>query len=172
MIFGSLFRKAQATVETTVDNAIGLVVNRIIVTVPFVVATGFATSALHSWLLTRCQPAIADMAIAGLYVLAGLVAMVALNIRAPRQSPVEPEIAAERAAEEPSPETLSGADRELILAALSSFAPVVAPMVLRNLVRNLPLLLLLLAAAFVMTRSIGSEADPQAEANAQAPPPA
>ena len=46
-MFGSLFRKAQATV----DNAIGQLVRTVLIALPFVVAMGFATAAATSWLV-------------------------------------------------------------------------------------------------------------------------
>ena len=82
--------------------------------------------------------------------------------------------AAATAGEEPLPEALAGSedataskpldapDRELLMAAFTSAAPIAVPALLRTIIRNLPLVLAILSALFVLTRP--SEQSAEADA--------
>lgn len=149
-MFGVLFRQAQATV----DNAIAHVVNRLIIVVPLVVSAGFATAALSSWLTRHLGPEMANLSIAGGY--AGLAAIAALAVSrageaAETGAKPAPTLENEGAAEARSAEAAGqSADRELLATALSSAAPLALPVLVRLLLRNLPLVLLALVGAFFM----------------------
>lgn len=163
-MFAALMNRAQATV----DNAIGQVVNRAIIAIPFLVAAAFATAALAFRLVREFGPETANLMLAGLFLVMGLISAVVFRSR-PASAPV---------AEEPLPEALAGSeeaqsssvpldapDRELLLAALTSAAPMALPALIRTILRNLPLVLAILSALFVLTRP---NAEP-AEADATAP---
>lgn len=149
-MFAALMNRAQATV----DNAIGQVVNRAIVAIPFILAGAFATAALAFRLVREFGPETANLILAGLFLVLGLIGAVVFRSR--------PAVVS---AEEPLPEALSGSeeaktsnipldapDRELLMAAFTSAAPIAVPALLRTIMRNLPLVLAILSALFVLTR--------------------
>lgn len=160
-MFNALLHRAQATV----DKAIGQAVNRVIVAVPLVVAMGFATAALTERLTTMWGTELGYLAVAGLYAVVTLIA--AAIVMTPREvvntganGEAETAAAAEATSEagaNADEAPMSDVDRELMTAALTSVAPVAAPALLRLVMRNLPILLALAAALFIMTRPQPSE---------------
>lgn len=165
-MFGSLIRKAQVTV----DNAIGQLVNRVVIAVPFLVAAGFATAALSIWLTDRYGAQTSNLIMAAGFGVIGLIAALSLRSGAAMdgadEAPVattangeavaatDPDVAAEG--------QFSEVDRDLILSALTAAVPVALPLVLRNVLRNLPLVLVVVIAGFVVSRitsAAGTEAD-------------
>lgn len=158
-MFGSLIKRAQITI----DSAIGQLVSRAIVTVPFVVALGFLTAALSIRLTREYGAETANIILGTAYALVGLVAFVMTR---PQLAPASignesDESQADmpneaQAAIEPD---LSQADRELLVAALTSAAPIALPSVIRAILRNFPLILAILAAVFVLTQSPDAETD-------------
>ncbi len=74
-MFAALFNRAQATV----DNAIGQAINRAIVAVPFVIAGAFATAALTIRLTRILGDEYGYLAIAGIFVIVGLVAALVMQ---------------------------------------------------------------------------------------------
>lgn len=155
-MFGMLFRRAQATV----DRAIEGVVNRAIVAIPFLVAAGFITAALTIRLNREFGPETGAMILAGGFAAIGLVAALIVHVR--KEAPAEngetpegapaadPEVAAADAETD-----LTGADRELLMAALTSAAPIAVPALVRTIGRNLPLVAAVAAAAFIISRDNG-----------------
>lgn len=163
-MFAALMNRAQATV----DNAIGQVFNRALIAIPFILAGAFATAALAFRLVREFGPETANLMLAGLFLVLGLIGAAVFRTR--------PAVAT--AAEEPLPEALAGSeeaahaskpldapDRELLLAAFTSAAPIAVPALLRTIIRNLPLVLAILSALFVLTRP----SEQSAEADAPAP---
>lgn len=156
-MFGFIFRRAQATV----DNAIGQVVNGFLVAVPLFVAAGFGTAALLRYLDRTYGTDAAYLILACGFGVIGLVALLAMNARS-RNAPADAgtEDGAEETADDTSSEPLAGlskADRDLLTSALGAAGPYALPGLLRLVLRNLPLILAVLAAAFVMTRPDASE---------------
>jgi hypothetical protein len=151
-MFGSLFRRAQATV----DNAIDSVVNRAIVTIPFLVAAGFGTAALAMRLNREFGAETGSVILAFGFVGVGLLAALIVHGRRSRPAEVVEEAAesAERTAEAATEPGISDVDRELVMAALTTAAPLALPAILRALGRNLPLVAAIAAAGFVMTRDL------------------
>ena len=149
-MFGSLFRRAQATV----DNAIDHVVNRVLVAIPFIVAAGFGTAALSMRLNREFGAEMGSLILAGGFVAVGLV--VALIVRSRMDHPAEPTAedaeTVDRNAEQVADPGLPNVDRELLMAALTTAAPIALPSVFRALLRNLPLVAAIAAAGFVLTR--------------------
>lgn len=149
-MFGMLFRRAQATVDRAVDS----LVHRIIIATPFVIAGGFATIALALRLNREFGPETGSLILAGGFVALGLVA--ALALRTHSEAPPEGDGAAEETSASATAGSegpdISGTDRELIMAALTSAAPIAIPAVVRTIGRNLPLVAAVAAAAFIISR--------------------
>jgi hypothetical protein len=153
-MFGMLFRRAQATVDRAIDG----LVSRAIVAIPFLIAAGFGTAALTIRLNREFGPETGSLILAGAFAALGLI--VALVVRARSESPAEAQGAAETApAAEPEAAAeagdgagLAGADRELIMAALTSAVPMAIPAVVRTIGRNLPLVAAMAAAVLIIAR--------------------
>lgn len=151
-MFGFLFRRAQATVDRAVDH----IVHRLLIAIPFLIAGGFGTAALAIRLNREFGPETTSLIMAGGFAVLGLV--VALIIRARSEAPAESEAAAEEPAAQTSAAAgvegpdLSSTDRDLIMAALTSAAPIAIPAVVRTIGRNLPLVAAVAAAAFIISR--------------------
>ncbi len=156
-MFASLFKKAQATV----DNAVSQVVNRLVVVVPFVVALGFATAAAFNWLSESYGTQVASLLLALGYAAIG--GILALSIYPTSSddgqsttslSSISDDAPASRDADaDGAGDGMDGLDQELLMKTLASAAPVAVPVILRNVVRNLPILLAVASAAFVLSRA-------------------
>jgi NhaP-type Na+/H+ or K+/H+ antiporter len=151
---GFLYRKAQATV----DNAIAQLVWSLLVIVPVAVALGFATAAVAEYLHRVYEPVIANLIMAGIFLaLAGLAAA-GYALRKPETVASEEAKAQEQAARHAEDDTaaalpfFSDADREMLLSALAAAAPFAVRPLLTTAFRNLPIVLLVAAVAFIMTR--------------------
>lgn len=151
-MFQALFRRAQATVEITIEHA----VVRMIMVVPFLIAGGFGAAALAHRLNAEFGPEVGNMIMAALFIVIGLVTVAVMSIRNP---PVTTQTAADTKPLDDHPVEPAAAsagitdtDRELIAAALASLAPVAVPQILRMVVKNLPLLAAVGAAVFLVTR--------------------
>lgn len=155
-MLGSLFRRAQATV----DNAIDHLVNRALVAIPFLIAAGFGTAALSMRLNREFGAEIGSLILAGGFIVVGL--LVALIVHSRTSKPVEAATetaeTAERNAEEAADPALANVDRELLMAALTTAAPIALPGLLRALLRNLPIVAAVAAAAFIISRSNETDA--------------
>lgn len=150
-MFQSLFRRAEVAIEHTV----GHVVTRVLIAVPFLIAAGFGTAALSLRLNRKFDVETSNLIMAGLFLLVGFACAI---IFALKPSPAKRGgTAADAEAEPAQPEqasnsTFSDTDRELLIAALTSAAPIALPKVARMVMRNLPVLVAIGAAIFVMTR--------------------
>lgn len=152
-MLGMLFRRAQATV----DHAVGQVLIRTIVAIPFIIAAGFGTAALSMRLNREYGAETGSLILAVGFVALGLLTALVVYLR----SSEAPNASEEPAADSASPETgansdqtesFSTVDRELLTAALTSAAPLAMPALMRMLLRNLPLLAAVAAAVFVVSR--------------------
>jgi hypothetical protein len=157
-MFQAVIRRAQDAVDRTIDQAI----NRTVMLVPFVIAGGFGTAALTYLLNDAFGPQVGYLLMAALFVIIGLITMAVAHSRPtssiPDDAEPQPAEAAPAAAEHASAMALGDTDRELLVAALTSIAPVAMPEVLRLMVKNLPLLAVLGGALFVVTRPSGQSA--------------
>lgn len=154
-MFGSLFRRAQATV----DNAIGQVVNRAIVAIPFLVAAGFGTAAVAMRLNRELGPETGSLVLAGAFGVIGLLTALVVHLR--REKPAalidEPtDMPSAEAAGVTEEVKSADFDRELVMAALTSAAPIAIPGLLRTVGSNLPLVAAIAAAAFFIVRDNGT----------------
>ncbi len=152
-MFGMLFKRAQATVDRAIDG----LVNRAIVAIPFLVAAGFGTAALALRLNREYGPETGSLILAGGFAFLGLLA--ALVMRGRSEAAPQGEEATEpapgpgaTAADTAEAPDLAGADRELMMAALTSAAPIAIPALVRTIGRNLPLVAAVAAAAFIISR--------------------
>jgi hypothetical protein len=155
-MFASLIHRAQSAV----DNAVEHVVNRTIVAVPFLVAAGFATAAAYLQLETIYGAMTATLVMASAYAVIGVLAFLIVGppgTAKQDQTDGAPDSAsAERSSEQttaPSAPTMSQADKDLLFAALTSAAPVALPAMVRLVLRNLPIVVAILAALFLLTRT-------------------
>ena len=155
--FGFLYRKAQATV----DNAIAQLVWGLLMVVPLLVALGFTTAAGSNYLHRHYEPEIANLILAGVFFAISAVIAITYAVRKPETAASEEAKAQEEADKQAASDSaddsplsaFSTADRDILLAALTSAAPYAIRPVLTAAFRNLPLLLVLAVAAFVMSRS-------------------
>lgn len=160
-MFGHLFRRAQATV----DNAIGMAISRALVAIPFLVAAAFGVAALSVRLNRHYDPEIANLILAGLFTVVGAITALLVYGRSPAETPVAAETSIAAAASEApaaaEPLKLSAEDKDLLVAALSTAAPMALPGLLQLIWRNLPLLLAVGVALFTLLRATGAaESEP------------
>jgi hypothetical protein len=150
-MLGSIFRRAQATVDSAIDHA----VNRALVAIPFIVAAGFGTAALSMRLNREFGAETGSLILAGGFIVVGLI--VAMIVHSRSANPAEPVTeAAEtagRAADQAADPAMANVDRELLMAALTTAAPLALPALLRAVGRNLPILAAVAAAGFIMSRN-------------------
>lgn len=164
--FGFLFRKAQATV----DNAIAQLVWGLLIAVPLLVALGYATAAISTYLHRQYEPEIADLIVAGSYAAIAAVMGIVYVVRNPiTQAPQEN--AEDSAATEPLATTeespfssLGAAEREMLLTGLLTAAPMAIRPLMTALFRNLPIVLAIAVAGFILTRAASGSADMQPSA--------
>ena len=154
-MFGRLFREAQSSIDT----ALTQFVTKVLVSIPFGVAAVFSTIVLRRWLIVQYGADTADLALASGFAILGLIGVLSVNSGRSRERASSNEPKAEEAGT-PSPslapaseQPFSETDRELLLAALTTAMPVALPTIVRNLLKNLPLVIVLASAAFVATRS-------------------
>lgn len=170
MIFGSVIRRAEHAVENIVDQTLA----RVIVAIPLLVAAGFATASASVFLNAKYGPELGHLIMASVFAAIGLVAAIVVSVKSngktDTQTAIEerstqaPGDAAEAQGDATTP--LTSSERELVNALLASAAPIAVPGLLRILLRNIPILLALLAAIFVMTRRTDDVGVPPAESAA------
>jgi len=150
-MLGSLFRRAQATVDNAIDHA----VNRALVVIPFLIAAGFGTAALAMRLNREFGAETGSLILAGGFVLLGLVVALIVHSRSSKTTEAAAEAAetVNREAEKAADPAMANVDRELLMAALTTAAPIALPGLLRAVLRNLPIVAAIAAAGFIMTRS-------------------
>jgi hypothetical protein len=159
-MFGMLFRRVHATVDRAVDD----LVNRAVVAIPFLIAGGFVTAAVTIRLNQEFGLEAGLLIVASAFALLGLI--VAVSVRNRSGGTAEETGAAndEVTAQEPksavtnTAEDLSKVDRELLMAAFTSAAPIAIPALVRTVGRNLPLIAAVAAAAFIIARDEGNSA--------------
>lgn len=160
-MFAALIKKAEATVEGAVNQAVG----RVIMVVPFVVAAGFALAALSFWLNRSLGPELGNLIIATMFCVIGAITVSIVKSK----SVVSPDAAAEPeeplgAADRRRP--MSEAERELLAAAVSTATPIALPHLVRLALRNLPLLAVVGAVLLVLGRASADDRQPNADVTA------
>lgn len=148
-MFGSVFKQARATIETSISD----VVDRAIVAVPFLIAAGFLTTALAAWLIRSYGLEVGALIVGVLFL---VVALVLHATFAAKREVVLEQVAAETegqgTAGAETAEMWSETEKDLVKAAVAASAPHAIPILMRLIVRNLPLIVGVLAALFIMTR--------------------
>ncbi|HVX36064.1 MAG TPA: hypothetical protein VHC71_07575 [Hyphomicrobium sp.] len=150
-MFAALFKRA----EQSVDTAIGDLGNRIIITIPFLVALGFAAASLTLYVNRIYGPELGTLIVAGAFCVLGFVVALVVKIRRRTASPSATTSADEAApAEEQSPAqgTQSIFDDDAVMAVVSSAAPIVVPAMVRTGLKNWPILLAAAAGLYVASR--------------------
>ena len=143
-----MFQEITNRAQRAVDTLVSKYVTRLAVAVPFVVALGFGTAAASVKLTDMYGSMIANAVLSGVFAVFGLLTAAAIAVNQP-----VPELITEPAGavhHEPAPRSESEpllANADAILAAIAAIGPTALPMVLRLLLRNLPLVL----GVFVLT---------------------
>lgn len=149
-MFQGLLRRAERSVNQVIARAL----ERALVAVPLLVAAGFATAAVTLKLVELYGSVIAYGLMAAIFAVIGLVAMAVVGMGTSEQpaedtpsgtendQPSQAEGLIDNAADLLTPEVRSF---------LGSVAPTALPVALRGVTRNLPLILMLAAAAYVIS---------------------
>lgn len=164
-----MFQRILHRAESAIESSIGSVIAKGLAVVPFLIAAGFAAAALSQYLTPRYGPEGANLILAALFAGVGVVAMIAVAYKYPQKH--EAEQAADKKASagaETGGAKLGDADKELIYSALTALAPMALPRVAGLVVRNLPIIAAVVAAAYLATRA----SDGDGGQRATAPPPA
>lgn len=166
-MFEAIIHRAQAGISKTVDHMLG----KAVAIAPFVIALAFAVAALASWLYREVGIEAGNLIMAVIFAVIGLIVYAYVSFSGPEslaegeevaEMAVSPERPAEAAAS-----AWSDTEKEMAAAAFSAVAPAAAPMILKLVLRNLPLVLAILAIVLVMTRpapAADATQDPSTEA--------
>lgn len=163
MILGSLFRRAENAVENILDQALA----RIMVAVPLLVAAGFATAAASGYLNARYGAEAGNLIMAAGFSVLALFVGGYVAARSSQQANGASEAQSDAASSETSSasgsdpqqaQAFSESERELFNSVLASAAPLALPGLLRLLLRNIPLLLALAIAGYVLSRQLEAPA--------------
>lgn len=161
MIFQSVIRRAETAIENMVDQALA----RVMVALPLLVAAGFATAALSTYLNARYGAQNGHLIMAGAFAGIGLLAMLYVSFMGSSNSVSDTDTDAanqeNQSSHDASGDATSGAfseaERELMTSVLTTAAPIAVPGLVRTLIRNLPLVILILIVGFILTRVASSE---------------
>jgi hypothetical protein len=145
-VFRGLIRDAKAAAGAVIVKYVA----RASVAVPFLIAAGFATAAITAMLVERYGAQVAYWLVAGAFTLIGAVAMLVVTVKEQ-----EEEVAEAEAVAADTPEVAKEVAMQAPLALLSALlaspmGPTSAFGIARLLGRNLPLVLLLLVAGFLL----------------------
>ncbi|AGK56690.1 hypothetical protein HYPDE_25028 [Hyphomicrobium denitrificans 1NES1] len=162
-MFAALFKRA----EQSVDSAIGDLGNRIAITIPFLVALGFAAASLTIYVNRVYGPELGTLIVAGAFCALGFVVALVVKARSRQANTSEATSTNETApAEEQAATTGTQSifDDEAVMAVVSSAAPIVIPAMVRTGLKNWPILLAAAAGLYVASRpepnSAGTQQDP------------
>jgi Na+-transporting methylmalonyl-CoA/oxaloacetate decarboxylase gamma subunit len=167
-MFQGLFRRA----ERSIDQAVSRIVARAMVVAPLLVAAGFATTAVTVKLVELYGSVVAYGIMAAVFAAISLITMALVGVG--NSAPAAEVKAAEEKLEDsasPQKDESSGVEDLLtpeMRSVFASAAPIALPGMLRLVGRNLPLLLILAVAAFIISRFGDSSDDPEASAEEKA----
>lgn len=156
----AFIQRAQQGVDRAVDHAIA----KVVVVVPFLGAAGFGTAAVYMWLARNLGAEHATLVLAAGFLLLGIISVFATRLFMAHAG-AEPaaQDATETADVSAEGQTMSSSwsesDKELLIASLTTVAPMALPAMVRMLVKNLPLVAAVLAAIFVMTSDSAEQDD-------------
>lgn len=153
-MFGSILQQAKVTIRSSISEA----VDRALVAVPFLIAGGFLTTALAAYLIRNYGLEIGALIVGVLFLLIGLIVSLAFK-SSTSTAGAEPEAAAETSASSGAQsdsaaheQWWSEAERDVVKAAAAAAVPYTVPVLMRLVLRNLPLIAAVAAALFVLTR--------------------
>jgi hypothetical protein len=161
-MFQSIIRRAESAIDRSIDHAI----SRAVMVVPFVIAGGFATAALSQRLTLEFGPETGYWLMAGVFTVLGALTAAIVLARSPaakgeaEPGEEQPSEAAATADEQSILPEFGEAEREMVMSALTTMAPIALPAVLRMLVKNLPIIAVLAAALFVAMRQSAEPVEP------------
>lgn len=165
-MFAALFKRA----EESVDSAIGDLGNRIIITIPFLVALGFGAASLSLYTSRIYGAEIGNLIVAAAFTVLGFIIALIVRLRRRRTDVADASVKEEAAsAEEKAPEAgmQSLFDDDAVMAVVSSAAPIVVPAMIRTGLKNWPILLAAAAGLYVVSRpnpiSTGNGPDPSTQ---------
>jgi len=162
MLFQSVLRRAEAAIENLLDQALA----RVLVALPLLVAAGFATAALSTYVNAKYGVQTGQLIMAGGFAALSLLAMLYVSVVGPATTESGEALTASddsgtaeggQSDDSAAVRAFGDAERELLTTMLASAAPVAVPGILRTLIRNLPLVILILIVAFILSRSSPSE---------------
>jgi hypothetical protein len=167
-VFRGLISDAKAAAGAVIVKYVA----RASVAVPFFIAAGFATAALTVMLVDRFGPQTAYWIVAGGFTLIGAVAMLVVTVKEQEEEVAEAEAVAGDTPEV-AKEVAVQAPLALLSALLASpMGPTSALGIARLLGRNLPLVLLLVVAGFLLWPTAPKPEGEADDAAAPEPPPA
>lgn len=159
-MFAALFKRA----EESVDSAIGDLGNRIIITIPFLVALGFGAASLTLYLNRIYGAELGNLIVAAAFCALGFIVLLVVRVRR-RQAHAAEATASEEGA--PAEEKMSATgqqsifDDDAVMAVVSSAAPIVIPAMIRTGLKNWPIILAAAAGLYVVSRPGETAARPQ-----------
>lgn len=164
-MFAALFKRA----EQSVDSAIGDLGNRILITIPFLIAVGFGAASLTIYFDRLYGAELGTLLVAGVFCVLGLAVALVVHLRKQAStSNSNSQNQAEQAEEKAdNPAAPSIFDDDAVMAVVSSAAPIVIPAMVRTGLKNWPILLAAAAGLYVASRSEHGTA----ETTPEAPPP-
>lgn len=155
-MFQSLMRRAQATIESSVEKAVG----KVIMAVPFVIAAGFGAAALSVRLNREFGAETGNLLMAALFCGIGLIigGFIAAHSTASKGENERPATDAPNASEEnanfPASSALHQVDAGVMTSLAATLVPTLLPPVMRLARRNLPLVAIISAGAYVLSRPV------------------
>ncbi|MBS0249506.1 MAG: hypothetical protein JSR78_00390 [Proteobacteria bacterium] len=144
-----MFARLFARAEASVDNAIADLGNRVLITIPFIVAFGFAAASLSIYVNRTYGAEIGNLIVAASFVLLGGIIAIVVKIRS--SSPPVREQAETAASEEPAEDIKSIFDNEQLMGIAATAAPIILPALLRTATKNWPLVLAVAAGLYVFS---------------------
>lgn len=156
-MFDSLFNRAQAGIHNAINHMLG----KVVALVPFAIAFGFAIAALSGWLNRELGPEVGNSIMAVIFAVIGLAIYAYSTVEGPESLTAGEQIPETTPITSPMPEpeqsSMTSSEKEVLTAMLGTVAPAAAGPLARMLLRNLPLVMTVLAAFFVMTRATATD---------------
>ncbi len=154
MMFGSVLQQAKVTIESSISEA----VDRALVAVPFLVAGGFLTTALSAYLIRNYGLETGALIVGVLFLVIGLIASAVA--KPPAEKPGEdrevasetPSAAGAHAQAAVDEQWWTEAEKDVVKAAAAAAVPYTLPVLMKLVIKNLPLIAAVAAALFVLTR--------------------
>lgn len=147
-----MFQEIANRAQRAIDTLVSKYVVRLTVAVPFVVALGFGTAAASVKLTEMYGSILANAILAGVFATLGLVTAAAIGVSQPTPELMTEPVGA--VAGEPAPQQAGNepllANADAMLAAIGAIGPTALPLLLRLLVRNLPLVVGALVLAYLL----------------------